>query len=153
VTSADYSRAVTIARRACAAQWAWLSLEDREEVIQDTALAMWRTGNITRMWWAAINSATDHQQGRRIHKPTETVALTWDVAAHGDVADEVCDRLATEWLLGRLPSLEGQAIVETVIIGRTQQSLADELGVADSTITRRRAMGLARLRRIADLAD
>lgn len=69
MTAADYARAGRIARHACASQWPFLSREDREEVVQDAALAMWQSGSTTRAWWAAVDSAIKIQGARRVCQP------------------------------------------------------------------------------------
>lgn len=145
VTEEEYRRVQAIVRRACAAQRPFLSAEDWEEVEQDAAVAAWRTGSATRTWWAAVNSATDHQHGRRVHKPV-MVPLACDRPSTENVEDEVCGRLMADQLLSCLSDGDQAILVETVLLERTQQDVADEMGVNDGTVCRWRAGALERLR-------
>jgi RNA polymerase sigma factor (sigma-70 family) len=149
VTPDEYRRARQVARRACAG-WA-LTREDWEEVEQDAAVAAWRHGlqPSTRSWAAAHRSAQKIQgrQGKKRPVIVPNNGTEWRKAAPVDVEGETVERMTVERLLSSLPAEQRIAVEETVLEGRTQQQVADRYGVADSTITRRRQQGLARLRK------
>jgi DNA-directed RNA polymerase specialized sigma24 family protein len=143
MNAVDYHRAVAIAHRACRGRP--LSRQDWEEVEQDAAVEAWRTGSVTRIWWAAADGARRIQRIRRVSRP-DLVPLTWDLCSEADVEAEVVDRLTVEELLGRLPEREREAVEAMVLGGRTGAELAAAWNVADSTISRRRTAALSRLR-------
>ena len=142
VTEAEYRRAVAIAQRACRG-WR-LSREDWEEVEQDAAVEAWRTGSSTRIWWAAVDGARRISGVRRRCQPV-VVQLPPDVRSDTDVEAEVLGRVMADQALALLPPRERRAVAATVLAGRTQADLAVEWKVRDSTVSRRRAAGLARL--------
>lgn len=169
MTGDDYARAVSIARRACASQWRYLSFEDREEVKQDAAVEMWRSGNVTRVWWAAFDSALAHQGARRVRKPwiisiyedqvlrqpipeiptaTRGRPFSSILSASDDVEAEAIDRLTVNALLDRLPHAQRQAVEAVDMIGLTWGEALRILDLPESTFAYRRRKGLERLREL-----
>jgi DNA-directed RNA polymerase specialized sigma24 family protein len=148
MNAAEYRRVQSIVRRACGTQRPFLAVEDWEEIEQDAAVTAWRTGSVTRTWWAAVDSATKIQGGRRVHKPPTMVPLTYDRASTQDVEGEVCSRLMADQLLSLLSDGDRALLTETVILDRAQQDVADEMGVNDSTVSRWRAGALLRLKEL-----
>lgn len=141
--AAEYRRAVAIAQRACRG-WR-LSRQDWEEVEQDAAVEAWRSGSVTRIWWAAVDGACRIQRSRHVFRPV-VVPLNRDVRSTLDVEADVLGRLTADQMLARLPEPERQAVEATVLGGWAQAELAALWGVRDSTVSRRRAVGLGRLR-------
>jgi len=143
--ASEYRRAVAIAHRACRGRA--LSPQDWEEVEQDAALEAWRSGSATRIWWAAVDAARRIQQARRTCRPV-LVPLTRDVRADVDVQGEVVGSLMAGQLLAAVPEGQRRAVKATVLDGQTQAEVAAAWAVRDSTVSRRRAAGLDRLRAV-----
>ena len=141
--AAEYRRAAAIAQRAC--QGRALSRQDWEEVVQDAALEAWRSGSVTRIWWAAADSARRIQRVRRTCRPV-VLPLTRDVGSALDVQAEVVGTLTVRQLLAAIPDRERRAVEATVLDGQTQAEVAAAWAIRDSTVSRRRAAGLNRLR-------
>jgi DNA-directed RNA polymerase specialized sigma24 family protein len=140
---AGYRRAAAIARRACRGRA--LSPEDWEEVEQDAALEAWRSGSVTRIWWAATDSARRIQQTRRTRRPL-VVPLTSDPGSDADLQAQVVGALMVRQWLAAMPEPERRAVAATVLDGQSQAEVAAAWAVRDSTVSRRRAAGLERLR-------
>jgi len=142
---AGYRRAANIAHQACRGRA--LSPEDWEEVEQDAALEAWRSGSVTRIWWAAADSARRIQQTRRTRRPL-LVPLTRDPGSGVDLQAQVVGTLTVRQLLAAMPDRERRAVEATVLDGQSQAEVAAAWAVRDSTVSRRRAAGLERLRTV-----
>jgi hypothetical protein len=90
MNAAEYRKAVAIARRAC--HGLYLSPQDWEEVEQDAAVEAWRTGSVTRIWWAARGGARRARRSRRVCQPV-IIPLSQDVVSEERVdADSTISR-------------------------------------------------------------
>lgn len=142
--AAEYARAVRIAQKACRGRR--LSRDEWQQVEQDAAVALWSSGSVTRAWWAAVDSARKIQGVRRTYQAPVFVPFVWDGRAPVDVEAEAVSRVMVDGLLDRLPVLERMAVQACVLDGRSPQVVSREFGWWDTTVRRRRARGLARLR-------
>jgi hypothetical protein len=144
VTEEEYDRARRIAQAACRGRR--LSTDEWRTVEQDAAVEAWQSGNATRIWWAAVDSAIKLQGTRRKHKAPQFVTFSWDGPSSVDVEAEVIGRVMADEMLAKLSTKDAAVLSELVLLDRTPADVCVEWGVADSTVGRRRDGAIERLR-------
>lgn len=144
MTTEEYRRAKAIAHRACRG-WP-LSKQDWEDIEQAAAIAAWKGGTGTHIYWAAWDEGTRLQGGRRKIQPTLITLGELQPRAPDDVEADALERITLDELKARMPERHWRSVAGTVIEDRSWAEVSASLGTCDGTVSRWRRAGLEQIK-------
>ncbi len=127
-----------------------LGHDDVDDAVQETFIKLAKQAGSIRSnlaaWLhrAASTTALDHARRANTRRRHERAAATPDAASTDDAWPEV--RAALDEAIAALPKHDRALIVEHYLMGRPQADLAKELGVSNSTLSRRMIAAVEKLR-------
>lgn len=139
----NYDNAKSLARWACKNYI--LTADQWEEVYQETALALWKSG-ATRAWGAARDSARSQLYGKSRTLKYQPKFVAFDAVAYDKSIDMDIDPILIRDLLDKLPVTERDVIQKIYIEDKGWETTSKELGVHDSTVYGRWKRGMHRLK-------